>query len=134
MKVVAYIGLLILPLMVGSILKLALIDVVPEDTALIKEHIYSGYIQPLWIEFLVLLFVVVISWTSSTDFAAAKQEDDFQNTMLKLLGVVAFSLVVCIVLAIGLPRWELHSFMITVVAPAAVALAALSFSVQSIKS
>lgn len=134
MKTAGYIILLVIPLVLGSILKLALIDDVPDNSNLIKEHINTSYVRPLWIEFLILLFVIIIAWTSSADFQTAKLQPNFAKIMQKLIGAIAVSLFVCAVMAIGLPRWHEESLFLTAYFPAAVAFTALAFSVASIRS
>lgn len=106
------------PVAVGIGLKFSLLDTI---TGPVPDFIFNNYIRGLWLDLLVTAAITGVSWYLSGGRSELRAG-------LVFLVVPLASFVICIVLAVGVPKSGVANPLITVFAPLAAATLSLALS------
>lgn len=116
------------PIVVGVILKLSLIDHV---TLSPYEHFLENYLRGIWLELISISYIGVMAWAYGQSVNATER---LSEKVVILVAVPAALFVLCLGAALGLPKFGIVSVLATVTVPAILGTTSLVFTSLAIRS
>ena len=126
-SIIVAVTLPFVPIVVGMILKLSLIDQV---TLPPYDHILENYLRGIWLEFISISYIGVMAWAYGQSMA---HTENLNEKIVILVTVPAMIFIICLGTTLGLPKLGAVSVFVTVTVPAILGTTSLIFTSLAIR-